>query len=226
MQFHRLQRTMESPSEEPAVEMAPASPGTQGPFAQTAAAPAGAGQPTLTTLRLTLRPYTFADASAVAALAGRREIADTTMAIPHPYLVQHATDWISGQSISWKEGREVVFAIVFREETKLIGAVGLREIDKAHSHAELGYWIGVDWWGRGFATEAARAVVEFGFQSLKLNRIHAHHMLRNPASGRVLQKVGMRPEGVLRQRVCKWGVFEDVAILAVIKSEWQPLKPL
>ena len=84
----------------------------------------------------------------------------------------------------------------------------------------MGVWIGVDWWGRGYATEASQTVLQFGFEVLSLNRIYAHHMLRNPASGRVLEKIGMKHEGILRERVRKWGVFEDVAILSVIRKEW------
>jgi RimJ/RimL family protein N-acetyltransferase len=76
----------------------------------------------------------------------------------------------------------------------------------------MGVWIGVDWWGRGYATEASQTVLQFGFEVLSLNRIYAHHMLRNPASGRVLEKIGMKQEGILRERVRKWGIFEDVAI--------------
>ena len=113
-----------------------------------------------------------------------------------------------------------MFAVTARADGQLVGSVGLRDIDREHSQAEMGFWIAVDCWGRGYATEGAQALLRFGFEALKLNRIYAHHMLRNPASGRVLEKIGMRQEGVLRQRVRKWGVFEDVAVLAILKQEW------
>ena len=100
-----------------------------------------------------------------------------------------------------------------------MGCIGLRDIDRTHLQAELGYWIGVPYWGQGFATEAARAVVGYGFEMLGLNRIYAHHMTRNPSSGRVLERIGMRREGVLRERVLKWGRFEDVVIYAVLRSD-------
>lgn len=74
-------------------------------------------------------------------------------------------------------------------------------------------------WGQGFATEAARAVVRHGFETLGLNRIYAHHMTRNLSSGRVLERIGMRREGLLRQRVLKWGRFEDVVIYAVLRGD-------
>ena len=105
-------------------------------------------------------------------------------------------------------------------EGNRVGAVGLRDIDVEHSLAEMGFWVAVKRWGQGYATEAARAVVAFGFRQWGLNRIYAHHMVRNPASGRVLARIGMKPEGLLRQRVRKWGMFEDVMLMAVLRAEW------
>ena len=84
----------------------------------------------------------------------------------------------------------------------------------------MGFWIGVQSWGKGYATEAAGRVIRYAFEELRLNRVYAHHMLRNPASGRVLEKVGMKREGLLRQRVRKWGVFEDVVLLALLRQDW------
>ena len=80
--------------------------------------------------------------------------------------------------------------------------------------------MGKDWWGQGYATEAARAVLRYGFEELKLNRIYAHHMTKNPASGRVLAKIGMRREGLHRQAMRKWDVFEDVVVYAMLQQDW------
>lgn len=178
-------------------------------------------QPTLESARLILRRLALEDAPAVARLAGRREIADTALSIPHPYSEQQARDWVSRHSRGWSGGKEMVFGVFTKKDIELVGTAGLREIDFEHRQAEMGFWIAVDWWGRGYATEAAQALLQFGFETLKLNRIYAHHMLRNPASGRVLEKVGMKKEGILRERVRKWGVSEDVAILAVLRKEWR-----
>jgi RimJ/RimL family protein N-acetyltransferase len=101
----------------------------------------------------------------------------------------------------------------------LIGSVGLRDIDREHEQAELGFWIGREWWGHGYAREAAAAVIAFGFGVLGLNRICAHHMERNPAAGRVLQAAGMQREGILRQRVRKWGAYEDVVLYAILRDD-------
>jgi RimJ/RimL family protein N-acetyltransferase len=92
-------------------------------------------------------------------------------------------------------------------------------VQREHRRGELGYWVGLPFWNCGYATEAAAALMEFGFDELDLNRIQARHMMRNPASGRVMQKLGMRPEGVHRELVLVRGSFEDVAMYALLASE-------
>jgi RimJ/RimL family protein N-acetyltransferase len=177
-------------------------------------------RPTLETERLVLRPLTPEDAATVARLAGSREIAHTTISIPHPYSEEQARAWIAAHTSQSSTGKGIVFGVATKEDAQLIGAVGLRDVDVEHSQAEMGFWIGMPSWGRGYATEAARRVVRYAFEELKLNRLYAHHMVRNPASGRVLEKVGMKREGLLRQRVRKWGVFEDVVLLAILHDDW------
>jgi [ribosomal protein S5]-alanine N-acetyltransferase len=177
-------------------------------------------QPTLQTERLVLRPLTAQDAPALTRRAGRREIADTTISIPHPYSEEQGRQWIAETAELFAKGKSAVFAMQSKLDGNLVGTIGLRDIDAEHSQAELGFWVAVECWGQGYAAEAARAVVGYGFEQLGLNRIYAHHMVRNPASGRVLAKVGMKQEGLLRQRVRKWGVFEDVVLLAALRQEW------
>ena len=180
------------------------------------------GGPELVTDRLVLGALRAGDAPALERLAGAREIADTTISIPHPYTRADAERFIAFQREAASRGDEAVFGIRLRTGGDLLGCVSLREIDRVHLQAELGYWIGVPHWGRGYATEAAAVVVGYGFGPLGLNRIYAHHMARNPASGRVLGRVGMRREGVLRQRVRKWGRFEDVMVYAVLRDDRAP----
>jgi RimJ/RimL family protein N-acetyltransferase len=160
------------------------------------------------------------DASQIAKLAGKREIADTTLSIPHPYSEEQAREWIAAHTSLTGANQQNVFAVILKSSGQLIGTIGLRDINIEHSQGEVGFWIGVESWGNGYATEAAAAMLRFGFEHLKLNRIYAHHMVRNPASGRVLQKIGMKQEGVSRQRVRKWGVFEDVVLLAILRQDW------
>lgn len=165
--------------------------------------------PTLTTPRLVLNAFTSADAPAVEKLAGDVNVARTTLLIPHPYPRGAARPWVARHATAFKNGDGVVFAIRTRRSNALIGCVSLL-VNKDHDHAELGYWLAKRAWNRGYMTEAARACVEFGFQHFGLVRIFAHHFASNPASGRVLEKIGMRREGVLRSHVKKWGVHRDI----------------
>ncbi len=176
-------------------------------------------RPSLTTERLQLRPFTLNDAPAVQRLAGDRDIASTTLQIPHPYEDGMAEQWIATHQESYEKGESVLFAIVARPDDTLIGAMGLR-IHPQHANAELGYWIGKSYWNRGYATEAAHAVVAHGFKVLGLHRIYAHCFSRNPSSARILQKLGMRYEGCLRQHIAKWGEFEDMEIYGLLAEEY------
>lgn len=181
-------------------------------------------QPTLETPRLILRPFDLADARDVQRLAGDWAVADTTLVIPHPYEDGLAEQWISTHRPGFEAGALANFAIVVREPRELVGAIGL-SIRQGFDRAELGYWIGKPYWGRGYCTEAGRAVVEFGFASLDLNRIHAGHFARNPASGRVMQKLGMTLEGTLRQHDKARGRYEDLVIYGLLRSEWHGRQP-
>jgi ribosomal-protein-alanine N-acetyltransferase len=177
------------------------------------------GQPILFTERLALRPFALADAPAVQLLAGAREVASTTSNVPHPYIDGMAEQWIAEHETQFTNKTAVNFAIVLRESDTLCGAVSLSVI-ASHLRAELGYWIGVPFWNQGYCTEAAAAVVAYGFRSLGLHRIHASHYARNPASGRVMQKLGMTHEGCLRQHILKWDVFEDLEMYGLLASKW------
>ena len=175
-------------------------------------------QPILETPRLTLRPFGAADASLVQTFAGTREIADTTLSIPHPYPNGAAAVWIATHQPAWEAGTSVTYAITVRDTGTLVGAVGLT-IVRMHAFAELGYWVAVPYWNRGYCTEAARAIVTLGFDALGLHRIQARHLTRNPPSGRVMQKIGMRQEGVHRDAIRKLNRFEDVAFYGILASE-------
>jgi len=158
--------------------------------------------PLLETDRLVLRRFTLDDAPTVQRLAGDKKIADTTTNVPHPYEDGMAEEWINTHELRYKEGTLLNFAITLRNSGDLVGAIGLI-IQPAHFLAELGYWIGKPYWGAGYCTEAARAVIEYAFQVLKLNKISASFMIRNPASGRVMEKLAMKSEGAFRQHIMK-----------------------
>lgn len=177
-------------------------------------------QPTLEGERLVLRPFHIRDAPSVQRLAGAKEVADTTLHIPHPYPDGAAESWMAGHPAKWADGSLATFAMVERESGELTGAISV-SIDATQASAELGYWIAVARWGRGYATEGGRVMLDFAFDRLHLHRVQARHFTRNPASGRVMQKLGMRCEGVLRDSMRRdaSGPFEDVALYAILATD-------
>lgn len=146
-------------------------------------------QPTLATERLLLRPFQITDAMQVQRLAGNPNVATMTSNIPHPFAEGEAENWIAAHATDWQLGSAAIFAVCLRSNAELIGAVGLMNIYQGD--AELGYWIGEPYWGQGFASEAVDAVIGFGITNMELKRIHANHLSRNPASGKVLRNAGL-----------------------------------
>jgi len=229
----------------------------------------------LRTPRLLLRSLEREDIPAIVRLAGAREISSMTANIPHPYSEQDGQDFFARASEEFLSGLSVTFAICVSPGRELCGAVGLN-ITPAHQRAELGYWIGVPNWGKGYATEAAAAVLAFGFETLRvravlaarqervravlaarpeqeravlaarpeqeravlaarpeqeravlaarqensLNRIYAFCFAENHASGRVLEKIGMRHEGRSRQHIKKRDRFVDLENYGVLRCEF------
>jgi len=169
----------------------------------------------LETPRLILREWTESDVPELVPLIGAREVAETTLRIPHPYREEHARKFIA----SLPKENELRLAIRLCSDGRLVGGIGLHP-QVEHQRAELGYWIGVPCWGNGYATEAARELVRYGFETLKLNRIFAGHFEGNPGSRAILLKLGMRYEGCARQSVVKWGKPMDVHIYAILREEY------
>jgi len=175
--------------------------------------------PVIETERLLLRPYTEDDIPELVPLVGAREVAAVTLRIAHPYTEQHAKDFIA----KTRTDNGIRVAIILASTGRMCGGVGLKP-ETAHQRAELGYWIGVPYWGSGYATEAAKAMVQYGFETLSLHRIAATHAKQNAASGRILMKLGMRHEGCLRQHICKWDEFVDLECYGILRQEWQSLQ--
>jgi ribosomal-protein-alanine N-acetyltransferase len=173
-------------------------------------------QPTLETPRLKLRPYTEADIPELLPLIGTREVAATTLRIAHPYTEQDAKAFLELA----KDPDKLWLAITLRSDARQIGGIGLR-VDKQHQHAELGYWLGVPFWGHGYATEAATEMLRYGFEMLALHRIFASHFKHNPASGRILKKIGMQYEGCQREHLRKWDRFVDSELYGILRREWE-----
>jgi ribosomal-protein-alanine N-acetyltransferase len=142
--------------------------------------------------RLTLRPYALTDAPRVRELIGAWAVARMLARIPFPYPNGLAEGWIATHDQERARGGNFPFAITLHN--RLIGGIGLHE-SPARGQITLGYWIGVSYWGFGYATEAARAILEFGFGWLGLAGIGSQHYVENEASGRVLAKLGFVETG-------------------------------
>jgi RimJ/RimL family protein N-acetyltransferase len=181
-------------------------------------------RPTLTTERLILRPFALDDAAEVTRLVSDRRIADTTLNIPHPYDEATATAWIdTHEEVAERDGG-LTLAVTDGPTGQIFGAVGL-SINRPHRRGELGYWVAVEHWGRGYATEASRAMLDHAFGALDLSRVVAHCLTRNEGSWRVMEKLGMQREGRLRQHFVKWDVLEDVWLYGILREEWRALRP-
>jgi len=137
-----------------------------------------------------LRHFTAADAPRVRLLAGEREVAESTALIPHPYPGGAAAAWIATHEQARAVGAEFTYAITESGDDVLIGAIGLRP--GPSEHESFGYWVGRPYWNRGYATAAAQAIIVLAFELLDLDELTASHLARNPASGRVMEKCGMR----------------------------------
>ncbi|WP_072371106.1 GNAT family N-acetyltransferase [Hyphomicrobium sp. NDB2Meth4] len=160
--------------------------------------------------RLTYRPIDARDASRIAVLAGDWDIARMTARIPHPYSLVDADQWIS--SI---ESDEFVRAV--ERDGELIGAVGY--IQRDAEQAEIGYWIGKPWWGNGYATEAASALMDFCFGEAGFKRLTCGHFIDNSASARVIKKLGFRRVGS-DQQWCEARKSEVPTIRYVRRRPW------
>lgn len=172
----------------------------------------------LETPRLILREFSEADIPELVPLIGAREVAATTLRIPHPYEEKHAREFFA----TAPKEKELRLAIRLRSTGRLCGGIGLHP-DTELQRAELGYWIGLPYWGNGYATEAASAVIEYGFEKFKLECIFASHFKGNEKSGRVLQKIGMRHEGSIRHGVMKAGKLLDLETYAIVREARVPV---
>ena len=151
-------------------------------------------------------------------LAGAKELAEGTGRLPHPYPKGGGASWIARHKPAWRSGEFATWAICLRTG-EVIGAMTLHLVNE-HRQAELGFWVGMPYWNQGYCTEAAREAVRFGFEVLGLNRIQSRHFAWNLASGRVMQNVGMRHEGVFREDFFKGDRFEDTVFYSILAREF------
>jgi RimJ/RimL family protein N-acetyltransferase len=178
--------------------------------------------PRIGTERLRLRPYVAEDAAALALHGGAAAIADTMLDWPHPFSAANARSTIAAQAASYQAGRAVHFVVERGAEPGLVGGIELADLDERNRRGALRFWIAEPLWGQGYAREAAGAVVRFGFRDLGLHRVDAMRLVRCERGGAVLRAIGMREEGILRERVRIGGKWEDVALAAALSGDDLP----
>ncbi|WP_028610233.1 GNAT family N-acetyltransferase [Paenibacillus harenae] len=175
--------------------------------------------PDLYTERLFLRLLEQNDAEAIERLINDYGVARTTLNIPYPYPKGSAVPFIQRRTEAAANGDGYSFAVIDRESGTFMGSIGMN-IDKNHHRAELGYWLGAQFWNNGYMTEAVRRVVQFGFLELGLNKVSAAAMTGNPASSSVMKKIGMQYEGTFRQHFIKWGQYEDIGYFGILRKDF------
>ena len=171
--------------------------------------------PVLQTERLILSQLEEKDIPFIVELLQHRIFSDLTSNIPYPYVENDARSWVEMSKEAFENNTGYTFAIR-NKEGQIIGAIGLH--DRDDDKAELGYWIGIPYWNKGYVTEAAKGIIDFGFDELKLNKIFATHFLHNPASGRIMEKAGMEQEAVLIKEVKKDGEYFDLVRYCILKD--------
>jgi RimJ/RimL family protein N-acetyltransferase len=169
--------------------------------------------------RLILRALRDDDALPMAAIANDRRIAEGTLTMPYPYDSHDAETFIERAREARRKATLLSNALERKSDGLFIGAMGL-VLELHYDRAELGYWLGAEFWNQGYATEAARALLDYAFREIRLNRVYATHFSDNPASGRVMQKLGMTCEGTLRQHFVRFGQPKDTVYYGILRDEW------
>lgn len=175
---------------------------------------------------IVLRLPQATDAPQLASIANDWEVAKGTLNLPYPYTLTDAEDFLDHLQARQPDDPQQTFAIARRSDNLLIGMCGIGT-EARHERAEIGYWIGKAYWGNGYATQAARCLIAYGFSEQGLNRIDAQYFTDNPASRRVMEKAGMTYEGTLRQALIRendhlnYRAHKDIGICAILRDEWQ-----
>jgi RimJ/RimL family protein N-acetyltransferase len=158
----------------------------------------------LITKRLILRRVEVKDVKSIIENINNLNVSKWLLVVPYPYKMKDAKWWINHVKKEKKDKKSYNFGIELKAEKKIIGGISLDKVDKRQGTASTGYWLGENYWKKGYGSEALKAVFNFAFNKLKLRRIEAEVFEGNPSSGKLLEKYGFKKEGVKRENnVCK-----------------------
>ena len=175
--------------------------------------------PQLNTERLLLREMRVSDAADMFDYARRADVTEYLTWSTHTS-ARYTREYLEYLAGRYRIGAHYEWAVVDRASRRMIGTCGFARIDCEHNIGELGYVLHPDFWGRGLAVEAGRAVLDFGFRTLKLHRIEARYMVENTRSHRVMEKLRMQHEGVARGRLLIKGRYRDIGTAAILCDEF------
>ncbi|MBA4187275.1 MAG: GNAT family N-acetyltransferase [Planctomycetaceae bacterium] len=176
--------------------------------------------PTLTTARLTLRPFEEADAEPLFEYARNPNLTRFTLWDHHRTPSETVAFVRDYARLRYREGMAEPYAITLTPNPKPIGACGCFWASEPNQTMELGYWVAEPFWGRGIAVEASEAIIQLAFRTYEPERLQARVIAGNHASARVLEKLNFRYEGTLRASLLRRSRFDDVMIYSLLRSEW------
>ena len=179
----------------------------------------------ITTARLRLEHPSLRRVEEFRPLLNDREVSRWLLRVPWPYRRSDAREFIARARRRRRAGTDLALMIIERESDRLIGGIGVHGIESVHRHAEIGYWLGRPFWGRGYASEAVEALVAGCFRSLRFHRVEAGVFRGNAGSENVLRKAGFVPEGVRREAFFKDGVWKDDLLFGITEAEWSRRRP-
>ncbi len=176
--------------------------------------------PTIETERLTLRRITLNDVDDMYEYSSDNNVTRYLTWSPHPDKA-YTHEYINYLQTRYRTGDFFDWGVYFRSERKMIGTCGFTRFDYVNNSAEIGYVLNSNYHGRGIATEASRAAVEFGFKRLGLNRIECKYIIGNDASRKVMEKNGMKFEGIRREGMLIKGEYRDIGICSILRREYK-----
>jgi len=168
---------------------------------------------------IVLRPYRDDDVPDIVENINDEAISRFTINIPFPYGPRDAEDFLSKNRKWFLEGSSINLAITYKDSDRVIGGIGLMNIERKFHNAEIGYWLGKDHWGKGIVPKCVHAMVRFGFERLSLQRISAVIFSPNERSKSVLLKNGFVHEGTMRDRYILDGRPVDGEIFGMTKKD-------
>ncbi len=170
--------------------------------------------------RIILRPLRISDAKDIYFNIQEKRIAENTSLIPWPYRLKDAKNFLKKRQKSYRNKSHFTFGIELRDRKGVIGCISLDKVNFEHQNAEIGYWLGSKYWGRGIMTEAGKLILNFAFKKLKLHRIYGFSFGDNPASQIIFKNSGFKKEGFLRQAHWRFGRWRDDVCYGLLSKEF------